>query len=113
MTVQLPKHFETPDKALEAVSNDRIAPVLYAGGMLALGVALIAAKPRIGNVPKPRRIGDENAASRLRRAAIRGRDGVEAFAPSNITDSLGRSLILGGAALLIARVLDEVGSRRG
>jgi hypothetical protein len=38
---------------------------------------------------------------------------VEAFAPSNITDSLGRSLILGGAALLIARVLDEVGSRRG
>ena len=36
-----------------------------------------------------------------------------AFAPSNVTDSLGRSLLLGGAALLVARVLDEAAGRNG
>ncbi|MEC7762627.1 MAG: hypothetical protein VX874_12035 [Pseudomonadota bacterium] len=113
MTLHTPKHFKSPDRLLERATNDRVAPVLYAGGMLALGIALIVAKPRIGNVPKPLARGDESSAGRLRRAAIRGRDGVEAFAPSNVTDSLGRSLILGGAALLVARVLDEVGTRRG
>jgi predicted phage tail protein len=38
---------------------------------------------------------------------------VQAFAPTNVTDSLGRSLILGGVALLLARVLDEVAGRDG
>jgi len=38
---------------------------------------------------------------------------VQTFAPSNVTDSIGRSLMLGGVALLLARALDEIAGRDG
>lgn len=112
MTAHLPKQVRKPEEALERASGSDMAPILYAGGMLALGVALLAAKPRIGNVPEPMLRGEESSNSRLRRVAIGGRDGFRAFAPSNVTDSIGRSLIVGGAALFLTRLFDEIGSKR-
>ncbi len=88
-------------------------PVLYAGGMLAIGAILLVAKPRIGKVPAPNFRGDLPRRSRWRRAAQLGRDNVGVFAPDNVTDSIGRSLLLGGAALLLSRVLDEAVGRDG
>lgn len=99
--------------ALPARRRERLLPFLYAGGMLVLGAVLLAAKPRLGQVPAPDRMGDAPRRSRLRRAAQVGRDNVGVFAPSNLTDSIGRSLLLGGTALLVARALDEMTGRDG
>ncbi|WP_226941748.1 hypothetical protein [Pseudooceanicola spongiae] len=94
-------------------SKERLAPVLYAGGMLAIGAVMLIAKPRLGHVPNPSRSGDLPRASRWRRAAQVSRDNVQAFAPANVTDSLGRSLLIGGAALLLTRLFDEVSGEDG
>ena len=105
-----------PDRLSEPLPegrNDRIAPFAYAGGMLALGAALLIANPKIGQVPEARQAGDAPRRSRMRRAAQIGRDGAQSFAPSNVTDSIGRSLMIGGAALLVTRLLDEASGRDG
>ena len=104
MTVKLPAKMSLPSAPKP---NARITPLLYAGGMLAVGAALLIAKPRFGEVPEPRQASDLPSASRWRRAARTSRDTVQPFAPSNVTDSLGRSLLLGGAALVLTRLLDE------
>lgn len=91
----------------------RLAPILYAGGMLAGGALLLLTKPRVGEVPDPRQSGEAPRRSRRRRAAQVGRDGAQALAPSNVTDSIGRSLLIGGAALLVARALDELTGKDG
>lgn len=97
---------------LPASPRDRVAPVAYAGGMLAIGALLVAAKPKIGHVPDPRQAGEVPTRGMFRRAARAGRDSVSVFAPTNVTDSIGRSLLLGGTALLVARLLDEVAGPR-
>ncbi|MBE9638238.1 hypothetical protein IQ782_15400 [Salipiger pacificus] len=99
--------------ALPASRRDRLAPIVFAGGLLAIGALLIKAKPRIGHVPQPKQFGDLPRRSRARRAALTTRDHVAPFAPTNVTDSLGRSLMLGGAALLLTRLLDEAAGRDG
>ncbi len=103
--------FSTPQ--ISPDRKERLAPFAYAGGMLAAGAALLLAKPRLGHVPEPRRMGDLPRKRRWRRAAQTGRDNVQAFAPSNVTDSIGRSLIIGGAALMLTRLLDEASGRDG
>ena len=97
---------------IPASPADRLAPLGYAGGMLALGALLVTAKPRIGHVPDPRQAGTAPGAGPLRKAARAGRDSVSVFAPTNVTDSIGRSLLLGGTALLVARLLDEMSAPR-
>ncbi|MBU2961720.1 hypothetical protein KO516_13030 [Citreicella sp. C3M06] len=92
--------------------RERLAPLAYAGGLLAIGAALLVAKPRIGNVPASMLSKDAPKGSRWRRAAQVGRDGASTFAPTNVTDSIGRSLMIGGAALVIARLLDEAVGKR-
>lgn len=99
--------------ALPASRRERLAPVVFAGGLLAIGAMLIKAKPRIGHVPTPKQFGDLPRRSRARRAAQTTRDHIEPFAPTNVTDSIGRSLMLGGAALLLTRLLDEAAGRDG
>lgn len=99
--------FDLPAK-MPPSRRERLAPVVYAGGMLAIGAALLIAKPRLGQVPQSRLSADLPTRPRWRRALRKGRDGADTFAPSNVTDSIGRSLLIGGAALLITRVLDEV-----
>lgn len=107
----LPTKIETPETFLDRVAGPRLAPVAYGAGMLALGAVLLAAKPRIGNVPNPRHTLDGPDLGRGRRIARAGRDSVGAFAPSNVTDSIGRSLLLGGTALLLTRLFDELSGR--
>lgn len=85
---------------------ERISPLLYAAGLIGIGAALLWAKPRIGQVPNPT-FAEGKTRSRRRRMARSGRDAVGALAPSNVTDSMGRSLIVGGVALMLARLLDE------
>ncbi|OWU72676.1 hypothetical protein ATO3_16450 [Marinibacterium profundimaris] len=106
----LPERLRDP---LPEARPHRISPIAYAGGMLALGAALLIAKPKIGRVPEPKQGGDVPRRSRVRRAAQVGRDGAQTFAPSNVTDSIGRSLMIGGTALLLTRILDEMSGRDG
>ena len=116
MSTYLPDRNTLPaiaKKALPASRKARLAPVGYALGLFAVGTALLIAKPKFGQVPSPIQNGDAPRIGRWRRAAQHGRDGVQAFAPSNVTDSVGRSLILGGVALLAARALDEMSGRTG
>ena len=89
------------------IKNEKVAPVLYSAGMLAIGSLLLAGKPRLGEVPKAAHGGDRKRRSRWRRAAQKSRDAADSFAPSNLSDSMGRSLLIGGAALLLTRLLDE------
>ena len=89
---------------------DSLAPVAYSAVMLAAGAALLVAKPRLGHVPDPIRNGDLPRRG-LRRAAQVGRDNIRVLAPTNVTDAIGRSLLIGGVALLAARVLDVVAGR--
>ncbi|EEX16583.1 hypothetical protein CSE45_4085 [Citreicella sp. SE45] len=115
MSIKLPGRNTLPTVSAKPLParRDRLLPVAYAGGMLAIGAALLVAKPKFGHVPQPNRMGDGPRLSRWRRAAQRGRDGVQTFAPANVTDSIGRSLMLGGVALLLARALDEIAGRDG
>ncbi|MAC78745.1 MAG: hypothetical protein CML66_11860 [Rhodobacteraceae bacterium] len=90
--------------------EERLAPFVYGGGMLAVGAALLVAKPKVGQVPNPRHGGDGPRRG-VRRVAQVGRDSLHSFAPSNVTDSIGRSLMIGGVALVLTRLLDEMSGR--
>lgn len=107
----LPDLTRLRDRALPASRTERLGPLLFAGGLLAVGAFLLKAKPRFAHVPRAKQFGDLPRRSRLRRAAQTTRDQIEPFAPTNITDQIGRSLILGGVALLATRLLDEMAGR--
>ncbi|MGZ9811060.1 hypothetical protein ACXN5S_11400 [Pseudoroseicyclus sp. H15] len=92
-------------------NRDRLVPVVYAGGMVALGAAMLAAEPWVGEVPEAKLSGDDKPKGLLRKSARMGRDGAQALAPTNVTDSIGRSLLIGGIALLLTRILDEIVGR--
>lgn len=109
----LPALTEIKNEVLPADRRARLAPIFFAGALIGLGATLIKTKPRFGNVPNPSQFGDMPRRKGWRRAAQKSRDGVATFAPANVTDSLGRSLLLGGAALLVARLLDEAAGRNG
>ena len=96
------------DALLPASNRDRLVPVVYAGGMLALGAAMLAAEPWVGDVPEAKLSGDDKPRGVFGRAARLGRDGAQALAPSNVTDTIGRSLLIGGVALLLTRIFDEL-----
>ena len=66
---------------LPASRRERLTPFVYAGGMVAIGLTLLLAKPRIGNVPRSDLSGDRPAMGRRRRAARKSRDVVGPFAP--------------------------------
>ncbi|EPX79523.1 hypothetical protein [Salipiger mucosus] len=104
---------EMRDRLLPAQRRERLMPIFFAAGLLTVGTVLLKTKPRIGHVPRPKQFGDLPRRSRLRRAAQASRDTVEPFAPSNVTDQIGRSMLIGGAALLITRMLDEAAGRDG
>ncbi|MBV7410924.1 hypothetical protein [Maritimibacter sp. DP1N21-5] len=110
MTQLIPIDEPPATRWLDRRASPRLAPLFYGSGMLAVGAWLLVSKPRFGEVPAPRQSDDDGVSgtSRVSRVAKVGRDGVEAFAPTNVTDSIGRSLLLGGAALILTRLLDEV-----
>lgn len=86
----------------------RFGPLALAGGLVAGGAMLLKMRPGALELPEPALLGDDNhEASGARRLARRSRDGVAHFVPSNLSDSLGRSLVIAGLALAVTRLLDE------
>ncbi|MBS8227641.1 hypothetical protein DYI42_15550 [Vannielia litorea] len=86
-------------------------PVAVACGLVAAGALLWRAKPQALQIPDPAPLGAEPSKSLFRRLARRSRDGVHKIAPSNISVSLGRSLVIAGGALLVTRLLDELAGK--
>ncbi|MBP0481474.1 hypothetical protein [Sagittula salina] len=90
----------------------RLSPLVYGAGLIAVGVMLRKVKPEVGTAPNPLQFGAARGASKRLRSAAFARDRAANFAPSNITDKLGTSLVLGGIAMVTARVLDEAVGRK-
>ena len=81
------------DRLIVAVNDDEAVTALKGAGRPVLPAA------------------DRPAMGRRRRAARKSRDVVAPFAPGNVTDSIGRSLMVGGVALALTRLLDEMSGR--
>ncbi|MGR3452687.1 hypothetical protein [Pseudooceanicola sp.] len=105
-SIPLLKRIETP------VTKDRILPVAIGVGLLAVGAVLWRMKPGALAIPAADPLHEDRGASRWRRAARRSRNGVAKVAPENLSDSLGRSLVFAGGALLVTRLLDEITAYR-
>ncbi|MFW2588924.1 hypothetical protein [Sagittula sp. SSi028] len=106
----------SPDNLAEAAlpgpsKHERLQPLLYGAGLLAVGTLLIKLKPRFGVAPNPI-VHSARTQSKRRKAAAFARDRAAGLAPGNVTDKLGKSLVLGGVAMMTARLLDEALARK-
>ncbi|WP_102107714.1 hypothetical protein [Oceaniglobus roseus] len=90
--------------------SSRVSPALVSLGLIGLGALLWRSKPSLMDMPDPVPLGDHADDTLLRRAARRSRDGVSRIAPGNLGVSLGRSMVVAGAAMLLTRLLDEIAS---
>ena len=90
-----------------SVRDDRVLPMLAGLGIMATGALLSRKQPSVLDLPSPVAKGGAPS-NRAGAAAARVRDGASTAAPGNLGSSIGRSLMIGGAAMMIARVLDEV-----
>lgn len=98
------------DHALPRLSSrswERIAPLAFGAGIIATGALLSRFRPAILDMPTatPRH---REPSGRTGKAVARIRDGADHMAPDNMSAKLGKSLVLAGAAMLAARLLDEV-----
>lgn len=115
MTIS-PRSFHAPSLSdLKALANpsptrDHITPLLVGGSLMALGALMVKATPHLAEIPPARQFGSPKKGT-LRKAAALARDRIEPLAPTNITDQIGRSLLVGGAALLLTRLLDEAAGK--
>lgn len=88
-------------------------PLLLGAGLVGLGVLLRVLRPRALDLPR------RDTPLRRPRNASRGevarfaRDGITEVLPDNLSDSVGRSLLLIGAGLIVARALDEIADDDG
>lgn len=105
-SLKLLRRMDTP------TNRERFLPVVIGLGLLAVGAALWRLKPGALRIPQPAPLGDHANSPRWLRAAQRSRDGVAKIAPDNLSDSVGRSLVFAGGALLVTRLLDELTSER-
>ena len=87
---------------------DRLLPIAIGAGLLAAGALLWRAKPRALDFPEPAPLKDSSSASLYQRAVRKSRDSVKVIAPDNLGVSLGRSMVIAGAALVVTRLLDEL-----
>lgn len=90
------------------LEDDRVTPIAVGVGLLAVGALLWKTKPSMLDMPDPLPLGKEPDNSFSRRALRKTRDGVSHVAPSNLSVSLGRSMVIGGLALVLTRILDEL-----
>jgi hypothetical protein len=83
------------------------SPLLTGFALLGAGLLVRRWQPTVLDIPE-----EEDASLARdrgwRRAARRSRDGVAKVMPGNLTGSIGRSLIVMGAGLILVRVLDEM-----
>ncbi|ETX15118.1 hypothetical protein OCH239_17680 [Roseivivax halodurans JCM 10272] len=84
-------------------------PLLAGAAMIGAGILLRRTAPDTLRLPEPARqpkaLRDVRTRSDAARAA---RDGIARFMPNNLTKTLGRSLVLMGAATIAVRMLDEL-----
>lgn len=111
MTTKLPIPTRLSTPLARPSTRERLAPMAVAAGLIAAGAMLWRAKPSALQMPEAAPLGDAPRRGFLRRAARQSRDGLGHFAPDNLSDSLGRSLVLAGGALLATRLLDEIAGR--
>ncbi|NUH65018.1 hypothetical protein HTT03_06855 [Sulfitobacter sp. S0837] len=84
--------------------SPKSSPVLAGIALLGAGLLIRQWQPDALRLPEP-----ENKHRRdrgLRRAARKSRDGLAMLLPSNLTGSIGRSLMIMGGGLLALRLLD-------
>lgn len=80
------------------------SPVLAGIVLLGAGLLIRQWQPAALELPEPE---NRNRRDRgLKRAARKSRDGLAGILPSNLTGSIGRSLMIMGAGLLTLRALD-------
>tara|TARA_R110002110_G_scaffold117021_24_gene289242 strand:+ start:376 stop:672 length:297 start_codon:yes stop_codon:yes gene_type:complete len=78
-------------------------------GLALLGAGLLVRRWQPDLLALPDRPDDAAGNDRgVRRAARKSRDGLAGVLPGNLTGSIGRSLIVMGAGLLMIRALDEL-----
>ncbi len=111
MDMKLPK-LPPLHRHLRAPMAQRLLPAAAALGLMAAGVLLWRWRPSLLDLPQPAPLKGGRPQGMFRRAARRSREGVSLVAPDNLSVSLGRSLVIAGAALLAVRVLDELSDPR-
>ncbi|ETW13507.1 glucosyltransferase MdoH [Roseivivax marinus] len=85
------------------------APLFAGAAMIGAGLLMRRIEPETLRVPEPSRRPKSLRDVRSGRDAVRAtRDGIARFTPHNLTKTLGRSLVLMGAATIAVRMLDEL-----
>lgn len=87
-------------------NSPRTSPLLAGFALLGAGLVLRQIKPAFLSLPEPAELVRNDRG--LRRAARKSRDGLAGLLPSNLTGSIGRSLIIMGLGLLTIRALDAM-----
>ncbi|SEN42884.1 hypothetical protein [Palleronia pelagia] len=81
-----------------------LSPIIVGAALLGTGMLLRRWQPSALSLPeRPDTLHRDSGA---RRAARKTRDGIARVLPSNLTGSLGRTLIIAGAGLVLVRLLD-------
>jgi hypothetical protein len=84
--------------------SPKSSPVLTGIALLGAGILIRQWQPDALRLPEP---ANHHRRDRgLRRAARKSRNGLAMILPSNLTGSIGRSLMIMGAGLLTLRLLD-------
>lgn len=85
----------------------RTSPLL--SGLALLGAGLVVRRWQPDLLTLPDKDDEADSGDRgIRRAARKSRDGLAGALPGNLTGSIGRSLIIMGAGLILVRALDEL-----
>ncbi|MGI3169168.1 hypothetical protein ACRARG_08460 [Pseudooceanicola sp. C21-150M6] len=87
--------------------RDRLRPFVFGAGLVAAGALLSRFRPGALDMPNPSPMRDVRS-GRFGQAVRMTRDGVEHVAPDNLSAKIGSSLAIAGAAMIAARLLDEV-----
>ncbi|WP_037227929.1 hypothetical protein [Roseobacter sp. GAI101] len=87
-------------------NSPRTSPLLAGLALVGAGLALRQIQPSVLALPEPDGL-DRND-SGVRRAARKSRDGLASVLPSNLTGSIGRSLMIMGLGLVTIRALDAL-----
>ncbi|MEH6393237.1 MAG: hypothetical protein V7763_16470 [Sulfitobacter sp.] len=85
--------------------SPRTSPLVAGIALLGAGLLLYQVKPTVLSLPAPN--GKSRRDRGIRRVARKSRDGVASLMPSNLTGSIGRSLIIMGLGLVTIRLLDR------
>ncbi len=86
--------------------SPRKSPLLAGLALVGAGLALRRIQPSVLSLPEPD--GADHNDRGVRRAARKSRDGLAGVLPSNLTGSVGRSLMIMGLGLVAIRALDAL-----